>query len=58
MKSANTTGFRNHLSTLPPMRRPKVLPPFDRLARPQKLFPDGPVGSDARDAMDYDRGDR
>jgi antitoxin (DNA-binding transcriptional repressor) of toxin-antitoxin stability system len=45
-------------ATLSPMKRRKILPPLDRLARLQKLFPDGPVGGDARDVLDYDRGDR
>jgi len=33
-------------------------PPMDRLSRLKKLFPEGPIASDSRDTVDYDRGDR
>ena len=45
-------------ATLAPVRKRKALPPLDRLSRLKKLFPNGPVGGDARDVVDYDRGDR
>jgi len=45
-------------ATLAPVRRRKKLPPVDRLARLQKQFPAGPVEGDARNVLDYDRGDR
>ncbi len=44
--------------TLTPVRRRKKLPPVDRLARLQKLFPNGPVRGDSSAVVDYDRGDR
>ena len=43
---------------LSPIRKPKKSPPGDRLGRLKKMFPDGPVTSEARETMDYDRGDR
>lgn len=45
-------------ATLAPAHRHKKLPPVDRLARLQKLFPAGPVEGDSRAVVDYDRGDR
>jgi len=45
-------------ATLAPARGRKSLPPVDRLARLQRLFPGGPVEGDSREAVDYDRGDR
>jgi len=45
-------------ATLTPMRKRGALPPLDRLARLKKYFPEGPVRGDARDVVDYDRGDR
>ena len=45
-------------ATLTPARERLTLAPLDRMARLQRLFPDGPVVGDARDAVDYDRGDR
>jgi len=43
---------------LAPARKRKKLPPLDRLARLQKLFPGGPVEGDSRKVVEYDRGDR
>lgn len=31
---------------------------LDRMARLKRLFPEGPVAGNARDVVDYDRGDR
>jgi prevent-host-death family protein len=45
-------------ATLAPVRKRKTLPPLDRLARLQRIFPNGPVGGDLIDVVDYDRGDR
>lgn len=45
-------------ATLMPVRRRKTLPPLDRMARLQKLFPAGPVAGDSNAVVDYDRGDR
>jgi len=50
---------RGHpFATLAPIRQRRTLPPINRLARLKKLFPEGPVGGDAQEAVDYDRGDR
>lgn len=45
-------------ATLTPTRERSTLAPLDRMARLQRLFPEGPVKGDSRDAVDYDRGDR
>lgn len=45
-------------ATLSPARKQRRLPPLDRLARLQKLFPKGPVDGDSSQVVDYDRGDR
>jgi prevent-host-death family protein len=45
-------------ATLAPVRKRKALPPLDRLARLQRIFPNGPVDGDSSDVVDYDRGDR
>lgn len=45
-------------ATLTPARRRNALPPLDRMARLQKIFPEGPVGGDSRATVDDDRGDR
>ncbi len=45
-------------ATLVPARNRKKLPPLDRLARLQKLFPSGPVAGDSSAPVGYDRGDR
>ncbi len=45
-------------ATLTPARRRAALPPLNRMARLQKLFPAGPVKGDSRATVDYDRGDR
>jgi prevent-host-death family protein len=43
---------------LAPARKRKTLPSVNRLARLHKIFPAGPIPTDARDAVDQDRGDR
>lgn len=43
---------------LTPVRPSGKAPPVDRLARLQKLYPDGPVPGNVEDVIDYDRGDR
>jgi len=43
---------------LAPARKRKTLPSVNRLARLHKIFPAGPIPTDARDAVDHDRGDR
>jgi antitoxin (DNA-binding transcriptional repressor) of toxin-antitoxin stability system len=45
-------------ATLAPARRRKKPAPVNRLARLQRLFPDGPVRGEAEAVVDYDRGDR
>lgn len=45
-------------ATLSPVRKRKALPPLDRLARLNKLFPSGPVGGDACEIVNDDRGER
>lgn len=45
-------------ATLAPVRKRKKLPAIDRLARLQRLYPNGPVSGDSREVVDYDRGDR
>jgi len=45
-------------ATLSPARKRGKPPPVDRLARLQKLFPQGPISGNSREVVDYDRGDR
>lgn len=51
---------RGHpFATLVPINgKHQTPPPVDRWSRLQKLFPEGPISSDTRDTVDYDRGDR
>jgi hypothetical protein len=62
MKTATVADLRNKrvraFATLTPARERPALPPLNRMARLEKAFPDGPVGGDSRDTVDYDRGDR
>jgi len=45
-------------ATLTPARERPPLPPLNRMARLQRIFPEGPVCGDSRDTVDYDRSDR
>lgn len=45
-------------ATLEPTQRHEPPRPVDRLARLEKIFPDGPVAGDSSSIIDYDRGDR
>lgn len=45
-------------ATMAPASKRMKLPPVDRLARLQKLFPSGPAAGDSRTVVEYDRGDR
>jgi len=62
MKTATVAGLGNKrgraFATLTPARECPALRPLNRMARLEKAFPDGPVGGDSRDTVDYDRGDR
>lgn len=45
-------------ASLAPARKQRKLPPVDRLAHLQKLFPKGPINGNSREVVDYDRCDR
>jgi antitoxin (DNA-binding transcriptional repressor) of toxin-antitoxin stability system len=44
-------------ATITPAHVRKSAPPIDRMSRLRKMFPSGPVKGNARDVIDYDRGD-
>lgn len=43
---------------LSPIRKPPKPSLEDRFSRLKKIFPEGPVISETRETLDYDRGDR
>jgi len=43
-------------ATLVPVRRRKVVPQVDRMARLRKMFLKGPVKGDVQSVLDYDKG--
>ena len=53
-----TKRGRPFATLVPATRTQKTLQPLNRLARLKRLFPEGAVAGDARDAVDHDRGDR